>query len=81
MITGPLLAGDGALAGSVGVLLKQRGAVAVPVVLARHPLRSAIDLFASKWWRHCSQAKSRSRSATPLARRLNPFARNDQDPA
>src|SRR5947209_4226955 len=39
-----------ALAGSVAMLLKQRGAVAAPTVLARHPLRSAISLFCSKWW-------------------------------
>jgi drug/metabolite transporter (DMT)-like permease len=50
MIAGLLLAVGCALAGSVGVLLKQRGAVAAPTVLARHPLRSAINLFASKWW-------------------------------
>jgi hypothetical protein len=50
MITGLLLAVGCALTGSVGVLLKQRGAVAAPTVLARHPLRSAINLFGSKWW-------------------------------
>ncbi|HLY48180.1 MAG TPA: hypothetical protein VKR21_03205 [Solirubrobacteraceae bacterium] len=50
MIAGLLLALGCALAGSVGVLLKQRGAVAAPTVLARHPLRSAINLFGSKWW-------------------------------
>jgi len=50
MITGLLLAAGCALAGSVAVLLKQRGAVAAPTVLARHPLRSAIGLFGSKWW-------------------------------
>ncbi len=50
MIAGLLLAVGCALAGSVGVLLKQRGAVAAPTVLARHPLRSAINLFGSKWW-------------------------------
>jgi drug/metabolite transporter (DMT)-like permease len=50
MIAGLLLAVGSALAGSVGVLLKQRGAVAAPTVLARHPLRSAITLFGSKWW-------------------------------
>ena len=47
---GLLLAVGCALAGSVGVLLKQRGAVAAPVVLARHPVASAIGLFGSKWW-------------------------------
>lgn len=50
MIAGLLLAVGCALAGSVGVLLKQRGAVEAPTVLARHPLRSAINLFGSKWW-------------------------------
>jgi drug/metabolite transporter (DMT)-like permease len=50
MIAGLLLAVGCALAGSVAVLLKQRGAVAAPVVLARHPVRSAIGLFGSKWW-------------------------------
>jgi drug/metabolite transporter (DMT)-like permease len=50
MIVGLLLAVGSAAAGSVGVLLKQRGAVAAPTVLARHPLRSAVNLFGSKWW-------------------------------
>ncbi len=50
MIAGLLLAVGCALAGSVAMLLKQRGAVAAPVVRARHPLRSAIGLFGSKWW-------------------------------
>jgi drug/metabolite transporter (DMT)-like permease len=50
VIAGLLLAVSCALAGSVGVLLKQRGAVAAPTVLGRHPLRSAIGLFACKWW-------------------------------
>ena len=50
MIAGLLLAVGCALAGSVAVLLKQRGAVAAPTVLARHPVRSAINLFRSKWW-------------------------------
>jgi drug/metabolite transporter (DMT)-like permease len=50
MIGGLLLAIGCALTGSVAMLLKQRGAVAAPTVHARHPLRSAINLFASKWW-------------------------------
>lgn len=50
MIAGLLLAVGCALAGSVAMLLKQRGAVMAPVVLARHPIRSAIGLFGSKWW-------------------------------
>jgi hypothetical protein len=50
VIAGLLLAGGCALAGSVAILLKQRGAAAAPTVLARHPIRSAVNLFASKWW-------------------------------
>ncbi|HEY2595500.1 MAG TPA: hypothetical protein VGK33_16535 [Chloroflexota bacterium] len=50
MIAGLLLAVGCALAGSVAVLLKQRGAVAAPVVLARRPVYSAIGLFRCKWW-------------------------------
>ncbi len=50
MIAGLLLAAGCALVGSVSVLLKQRGAVAAPAVLAQYPVRSAVDLFRSKWW-------------------------------
>jgi drug/metabolite transporter (DMT)-like permease len=50
VIAGVLLAVGSALTGSVAVLLKQRGAVAAPTVLARRPLHSAISLFRSKWW-------------------------------
>ena len=50
MIAGVLLAVGCALAGSVAVLLKQRGAVAAPAVHPRHPWRSAVGLFRSKWW-------------------------------
>jgi drug/metabolite transporter (DMT)-like permease len=50
VIAGLLLAVGCALAGGVAVLLKQRGAVAAPVVLARCPVRSAVGLFRSKWW-------------------------------
>src|SRR5215210_9044510 len=50
-----LLAGLGlalasAFATNLGFLLRHRGAVAAPDVDARHPLRSAIELFRSKWW-------------------------------
>jgi drug/metabolite transporter (DMT)-like permease len=50
-----LLAGLGlalasAFATNLGFLFRHRGAVAAPDVDARHPLRSAIDLFRSKWW-------------------------------
>jgi drug/metabolite transporter (DMT)-like permease len=50
VIGGLLLAVGCALAGSVSILLKQRGAVAAPTVLARSPVRSAVGLFRSKWW-------------------------------
>ena len=39
-----------ALGTNLAFLLKQKGAVAAPDVDMRHPLRSAIDLFRSKWW-------------------------------
>jgi hypothetical protein len=50
-----LLAGLGlalacAFATNLGFLFRHRGAVAAPDVDVRHPLRSAIDLFRSKWW-------------------------------
>ena len=39
-----------ALATSVSFLLKQRGAVSAPPVSVWHPLRSAVELFRSKWF-------------------------------
>ena len=39
-----------ALGTNLAFLLKHRGALAAPDVDMRHPLRSAIDLFRSKWW-------------------------------
>jgi drug/metabolite transporter (DMT)-like permease len=39
-----------ALGTNLSFLFKHRGAVAAPDVDARHPLRSAVDLFHSKWW-------------------------------
>jgi drug/metabolite transporter (DMT)-like permease len=39
-----------ALATNLAFLFKHRGAVAAPDVEMRHPLRSAIDLFHSRWW-------------------------------
>ncbi|MDQ3678684.1 MAG: hypothetical protein M3401_18105 [Actinomycetota bacterium] len=39
-----------ALATNLAFLFKYKGAVAAPDVDMRHPLRSAIDLFRSKWW-------------------------------
>jgi hypothetical protein len=40
-----------ALGTNLAFLFKHRGAVEAPDVVMRHPLRSAIDLFRSKWWR------------------------------
>jgi len=39
-----------ALGTNLAFLLKYKGAVAAPDVNMRHPLRSATDLFRSKWW-------------------------------
>ncbi len=39
-----------ALGTNLAFLMKYKGAVAAPDVDMRHPLRSAIDLFRSKWW-------------------------------
>lgn len=47
---GLLLALACALATNVAFLCKHRGAVRAPRVDALHPLRSAADLFLSKWW-------------------------------
>jgi drug/metabolite transporter (DMT)-like permease len=47
---GLALALASAFATNLGFLLRHRGAVAAPDVDVRHPLRSAIDLFRSKWW-------------------------------
>jgi drug/metabolite transporter (DMT)-like permease len=47
---GLVLAFASALATSAAFLFKQRGAVAAPAVDGRHPLRSAADLFRSRWW-------------------------------
>jgi multidrug transporter EmrE-like cation transporter len=35
---------------NLAFLFKHRGAVEAPDVVMRHPLRSAIDLFRSRWW-------------------------------
>jgi drug/metabolite transporter (DMT)-like permease len=50
VILGLALALICALATSVSFLLKQRGAVLAPPVRARDPLRSAVELFRSKWF-------------------------------
>src|SRR3990170_605353 len=39
-----------ALGTNLAFLFKHKGAVAAPDVDMRHPVRSAIDLFRSKWW-------------------------------
>ena len=39
-----------ALGTNLAFLFKHRGAVAAPDIDMRHPLRSAIDLFRSRWW-------------------------------
>ena len=38
------------MATSLGFLFKQRGAVLAPPILVRHPLRSALGLFGSRWF-------------------------------
>ena len=50
MIVGLALALACAVATSVAFLFKHRGAVLAPPVRVRHPLRSAVDLFRSKWF-------------------------------
>lgn len=50
LFLGLVLAGLSALVTQVGFLLRHRGAVAAHEVELRHPLRSAIALFRSKWW-------------------------------
>jgi drug/metabolite transporter (DMT)-like permease len=50
MIVGLALALACAVATSVSFLLKHRGAVLASPVRVRHPLRSAVDLFRSKWF-------------------------------
>ena len=50
MIAGLVLALACAVATSVAFLLKYRGAVVAPPVRVQHPLRSAVDLFRSRWF-------------------------------
>ena len=47
---GAVLALASAFVTNLGFLWRHRGAVAAPDVDMRHPLRSAIGLFKSKWW-------------------------------
>jgi drug/metabolite transporter (DMT)-like permease len=50
MILGLLLALGSALATNVAFLFKHRGAVLAPPIRARHPVRSAVGLFRSRWF-------------------------------
>jgi drug/metabolite transporter (DMT)-like permease len=50
VILGLILALASALATNVAFLFKQRGAVLAAPIRGRHPLRSAIGLFRSKWF-------------------------------
>jgi drug/metabolite transporter (DMT)-like permease len=50
VILGLALALACAVATSVAFLFKHRGAVLAPPVRVRHPLRSAVDLFRSRWF-------------------------------
>src|ERR1700757_4123965 len=50
MTAGLALALGSALGTNVAFLFKQRGAVLAPAVRGRHPLRSAVGLFRSRWF-------------------------------
>ena len=50
LAVGLVLAGLSAAISQVGFLLRHRGAVEAPDVNMHRPLRSAADLFRSKWW-------------------------------
>jgi len=50
MIFGVILAIASALATNLAYLFKQRGAVLAPAIKVRHLLRSAADLFRSRWF-------------------------------
>jgi drug/metabolite transporter (DMT)-like permease len=50
MIVGLALALTSAAATSVSFLLKRGGAVLAPPVRVRHPVRSAVQLFRSRWF-------------------------------
>lgn len=50
MILGLSLALASAVATNLAFLFKHRGAVLAPPILVRHPLRSAVGLFRSKWF-------------------------------
>ena len=50
MILGLILALGSAVGTNLGFLLKHRGAVLAPSIEPRHPVRSAADLFRSRWF-------------------------------
>ena len=50
MILGLVLALASAIATNLAFLFKHRGAVLAPPILVRHPLRSAVGLFRSRWF-------------------------------
>jgi hypothetical protein len=50
VILGLILALASALATNLAFLFKHRGAVLAPPILVRHPLRSAVGLFRSRWF-------------------------------
>src|SRR3954463_7458026 len=50
LVVGLLFAVGTAVATNLAFLWKHRGAVAAPAVELRHPVRSATELFRSKWW-------------------------------
>jgi len=50
VILGLILAVVSAVATNLAFLFKHRGAVVAPPIRARHPLRSAVGLFRSKWF-------------------------------
>jgi len=50
MTAGLALTLGAALGTNVAFLFKQRGAVQAPAVQGRHPLRSAVGLFRSRWF-------------------------------
>ena len=50
MILGLILALASAVATNLAFLLKHRGAVLAPPIRVRHPLRSAVGLFRSRWF-------------------------------
>ena len=50
MILGLILALASAVATNLAFLFKHRGAVLAPPILVRHPLRSAVGLFRSRWF-------------------------------